>query len=71
MLGLPAGIAAETTMKLVDSTGQGILPIHEIGIDDRPDGLFTPITDTTNAVCAGPLLGNLVFLVIEPLQGLE
>ena len=32
----------ETTMKLVDSTGQGIVPVYEIGIDDGPDGLFAP-----------------------------
>ena len=61
----------ETTMKLVDGPGQRIVPIHEIGIRDGPDGLFAPITDMTDAVCTGPLLGKLVFLVIEPLQGLE
>ena len=61
----------ETTMELVDGPGQGIVPIHEIGMDDGPDGLFTPITDVADAVCTGPLLGKLVFLVTEPLQGLE
>ena len=58
-------------MKLVDSTGQGIVPVHEIGIDDGPDGLFAPVTDVSDSVCTGPLLGNLVFLIVEPLQGLE
>ena len=76
MLGVPAGIAAgttmvETTMKLVDSTGQGIVPIHEIAVHDGADRLFTPVTDVSNAVGTGPLPGNLVFLVVEPLQGLE
>ena len=61
----------ETTMELVDGTGQGMEPIHEIGMDDGPDGLFTPVADVSDSVRTGPLLGNLVFLVIEPLQGLE
>ena len=61
----------ETTMKLVDGTGQGIVPIYEIGIYDGPDGLFAPVTDVSDSVCTGPLLGNLLFLVVEPLQGLE
>ena len=55
----------ETTMKLVDSTDQGIVPVYEIGIDDGP------VMDVADSVCTGPLLGNLVFLVVEPLQGLE
>ena len=76
MLGSPVGIAAgttmiETTMKLVDSTDQGIVPVYEIGIDDGPEGLFAPVMDVADSVCTGPLLGNLVFLVVEPLQGLE
>ena len=42
VLGSPAGIAAgttmiETTMKLVDGPGQGIVPIHEIGMGNGPD----------------------------------
>ena len=45
----------ETTMKLVDSTGQGIVPVYEIGIDDGPDGLFAPVTDVADSVCTGPL----------------
>ena len=76
MLGLLVGIAAgttmiETTMKLADSIGQGIVPIHEIGIRDGLDGLFTPVTEVADAVGTCPLLGKLVFLLIEPLQGLE
>ena len=76
MLGLPVGIAAgttmiETPMKVVDSTGQGIVPVYEIGVDDGSDGLFAPVMDVSDSVRTGPLLGNLLFLVIEPLQGLE
>ena len=58
-------------MKLVDSMGMGIVPVYEIGIDDGPDGLFAPVTDVADSVCTDPLLGNLVFLAVEPLQGLE
>ena len=61
----------ETPMKLVDSTGQWIVPVYEIGVDDGPDELFAPVTDVLDSVCAGPLFGNLVFLVVEPLQSLE
>ena len=61
----------ETPMKLVDGKGQGIVPIDEIAVGDGSDGLFTPVTDVSNAVGAGPLLGNLMFLVVQPLQGLE
>ena len=57
-------------MKLVDGTGQGIVPVYEIGIDDGPDGLFAPVTDVSDSVCTGPLLGNLLFLIVEPLHGL-
>ena len=76
MLGSPVGIAAgktmiETAMKLVDSTGQGIVPVYEIGIDDGPDGVLAPVTDLSDSDCTDPLLGNLVFLVVEPLHGLE
>ena len=53
----------ETTMKLVDSTDQGIVPVYETGIDDGPEGLFAPVIDVADSVCTGPLLGNLVFLV--------
>ena len=87
MLGSPVGIAAgttiiETPMKLVDGTGQGIVPVYEIGIDDGPDGLFVTVLFyrylyfvlnqiKLQSYKVGPLLGNLVFLVVEPLQALE
>ena len=61
----------ETPMKLVDGPGHGIVPINEITVGDGSDGLFAPVTDVSNAIGGGPLLGNLVFLVVEPLQGLE
>ena len=61
----------ETPVELVDGTGQGIVAIDEIAIGDGPDRLFAPVTDLSNAVCTGPLLGKLVFLVVEPLQGLK
>ena len=61
----------ETPMKLVDGWGQRIIAIDEITVDDGPDGLFAPVTDVSNAVGTGPLLGNLMFLVVQPLQGLE
>ena len=61
MLGLPVGIAAgtpmiETAMKPVDGASQGILPIHEVGIGDDPDGLFTTVADVSDSVGKGPLL---------------
>ena len=70
MFGLPVGITAgttmvETPMKLVDGSGQGIVAIDEITVDDGPDRLFVPVTDVSNAVGTGPLLGNLVFLVVQ------
>ena len=43
----------ETPVKLVDSTGQGIVAIDEIAIGDGSDRLFTPVTDLSNAVGAG------------------
>ena len=63
MLGLPVGVASGTAMvqapmELVDGTGQSIVPIHEIGIGDGPDGLFAPIADVSDSVCTGPLLGK-------------
>ena len=61
MLGLPVGITAgtpmiETAMKPVDGASQGIVPIHEVGIDDGPDGLFTTVADVSDSVGTGPLL---------------
>ena len=63
MLGSPVGIAAvttmiETTMKLLDGASQGIVPIHKVGIDDRPDGLFAPVADVSDSVGTGSLLGK-------------
>ena len=59
----------ETPVELVDGSGQGIVAIDEIAVDDGPDGLFAPVADVSNAVCTGPLLVNLVFLIVEPLKG--
>ena len=61
----------ETPVELVDGSGQGIVAIDEIAVDDGPDGLFAPVADLPNAVCTGPLLVNLVFLIVEPLQGFQ
>ena len=47
----------ETSMELVDGTGQGIVAIDEIAVGDGPDRLFAPVTDVSNAVCTGPCLG--------------
>ena len=65
MLGSPVGIAAgtmmiETTMKLVDSMGQGIVPVYEIGIDDGLDGLFAPV-----------IFGKLVGRIADERQALD
>ena len=61
----------ETTMKLVDSTDQGIVPVYEIGINDGPEGLFAPVMDVADSVCTGPLLRNLLFLVVEQCRALS
>ena len=61
----------KTPMKFVDSASRGIIPIDKIAVGDGSDGLFVPVTDVSNAVGTGPLLGKEVFLVIQPLQGLE
>ena len=61
----------ETPMKLVDSTGQGIVSIDEIAVDDSSDRLFAPVMDVSNTIGTGSLLGNLMFLIVQPLQGLE
>ena len=66
--GKPGGTSmVETPVELVDGSGQGIVAIDEIAVDDGPDGLFAPVTDVSNAIGAGPLLGNLMFLVVQPL----
>ena len=46
-----------TPVELVDGTSQGIVIIHEIGIDDGPDSLLTPVTYVSDSVRTGPLLG--------------
>ena len=72
MFGLPLVITAgtamiETPVELVDGTGHRIVAIDKITVGDGSDGLFAPVRNVTNAVGTGPLLGNEVFLVIEPL----
>ena len=54
-------------MKLVDGASQGIVAIDEMTVGAGSDRLFAPITNVTNAIGTGPLFGNEVFLVIEPL----
>ena len=54
-------------MKLVDGASQGIVAIDEMTVGAGSDRLFAPITNVTNAIGTGPLVGNEVFLVIEPL----
>ena len=61
----------ETPVKLVDSAGQGIVAIDEIAIGDGSDRLLASVADMSDAVGTGPLLGNLMLLVVQPLQGLE
>ena len=61
----------ETSVELVDGSGQRIVAIDEIAVGDGPNGLFAPITNVSNAVGTGPLLGKEMFLIIQPLQGLE
>ena len=60
-----------TPVELVNSACEGIVPINEIRRDSSSHGLFTAIADMLDPVRTGPLLGDLLFLVIEPLQGLE
>jgi len=76
MFGVSHGKTGGTTMvktpvELVDGACEGIIPIDEIRRDNSPDGLFTTTVDVSDPVRTGPLLGNLLFLVVEPLQGLE
>ena len=61
----------KTPMKFVDSAGQGIVTIDKITVHEGPDKLLAPIPDMTNAIGTGPLFGKKVFLVVQPLQGLE
>ena len=60
-----------TLVELVNSACEGIVPIDEIRRDSRPHGLFTAIGDVLDPVRTSTLLGNLLLLVIEPLQDLE
>ena len=61
----------KTPVELVDSTYEGIIPVDEIRRDSSPDVLFTAIADVLDPVRTGTLRGNLSFLIIEPLQGLD
>ena len=68
--GITTGTATvETPVELVDGASQGIVAIDKIAVGDGSDRLFAPVTNVPNAVGTSPLLGNEVFLVIEPLQG--
>ena len=76
MFGVSCGKTGGTSMvntlaQLVNSACEGIVPINEIRLDSSFHGLFTAIADVLDPVHTGPLLGNLLFLVIEPFQGLE
>ena len=76
VFGVSHGIAGGTSMvrtpvELVNSAYEGIIPIDEIRRDSRLDGLFTTIADVLDSVRTTALPGNLLFLVVEPLQGLE
>ena len=57
----------ETSVKLVDGAGQGIVAIDEMTVGAGSDRLFAPITNVTNTIGTGPLFGNEVFLVVQPL----
>ena len=66
--GITAGTAmVETSVELVDGSGQGIVPIDKITVGDSSNRLFAPIPDVSNAVGTGPLFGNLMFLIVQPL----
>ena len=54
-------------MEFVDGASDGILTFYEIGLYE----LLTPTVNVPDPVRTSPLLGNLLFLVIEPLYGLE
>ena len=76
MFGASHGIRGGTSMvktpvELVDSTYEGIIPVDEIRRDSSPNVLFTAIADVLDPVRTGTLLGNLLFLIIEPLQDLD
>ena len=66
--GITAGTAVvETPVKLVDGASHRIVAIDEMKIGTGSDRLFAPITNVTYAISTGPLFGNKVFLVVEPL----
>ena len=46
-----------TPVELVGGTSQGIVTIHEIGIDDGPDSLFTPLRTCRIRSALAPCLG--------------
>lgn len=58
-------------VELIDGTHGGIVTIYEIRRDRGPDRLFTTIANMFDPIHTGTLLGNLLFPVIEPFQGLE
>ena len=54
-LGIAGGTSmVKTPVELVNSACEGIIPIDEIRLDSRPDGLFTTIADVLDPVCTGP-----------------
>ena len=59
-----------TPVELVGGTSQGIVTIHEIGIDDGPDSVYPRYVRVGFGPHWPPAWG-LVFPVVEPLQGLE
>ena len=61
----------ETTVELVDGASRRIVAIDEMTVDAGSDRLFAPITNVTYAIGTGPFFGNEVFLVVQPLEGLE
>ena len=72
MFGVSPGITAgtamvETSMKLVDGASHRIVAIDKVTVGAGSDRLFAPIANVTNTVSTGPLFGNKVFLVVEPL----
>ena len=76
MFGISQGKTGGTSMvntpvEVVNCACEGIVPIDEIRRDNSPDGLFTTIADVWDPLRTAPLLGNLLFQVVEPLQGLD
>ena len=72
MFGVSRGITAgtamvETSVELIDGASHRIVAIDKMIIGTGSDRLFAAITNVTYAISTGPLFGNKVFLVIEPL----